>query len=128
VPERHFRRARPATEDIPWGSLDPSKCAPAVVEFARGAWTEVAINEYRAVASFCEVRVMGGGICTIQNASHPYCELRLAPIRIPARANQHPRLHDGEDPSAASSTIAFHDDKHVRTLREPPHDAMSTRH
>jgi len=53
--EHHFRKARPATETLPWGSLDPSRYDPAAVEFARGAWTEVAINEYRAVASFCEV-------------------------------------------------------------------------
>jgi hypothetical protein len=53
--ERHFRKARPATEELPWGSLDPAKYDPAAVEYARGAWTEVAINEYRAVASFCEV-------------------------------------------------------------------------
>jgi hypothetical protein len=53
--ERHFRKARPATEELPWGSLDPSKYHPAAVEFARASWTEVAINEYRAVASFCEV-------------------------------------------------------------------------
>jgi hypothetical protein len=53
--ERHFRKARPATEQLPWGSLAPSSYAPAAVEYARGAWTEVAINEYRAVASFCEV-------------------------------------------------------------------------
>jgi hypothetical protein len=53
--EHHFRKARPATERLPWGSLDPSKYDPAAVEYARGAWTEVAINEYRAVASFCEV-------------------------------------------------------------------------
>lgn len=53
--ERHFRKARPATEELPWGTLDASKYAPAAIEYARGAWTEVAINEYRAVASFCEV-------------------------------------------------------------------------
>jgi hypothetical protein len=53
--EHHFRKARPATEQLPWGTLDPSKYAPSAIEYARGAWTEVAINEYRAVASFCEV-------------------------------------------------------------------------
>jgi hypothetical protein len=53
--EHHFRRARPAIEDLPWGTLEPSKYAPAAVDYARGAWTEVAINEYRAVASFTEV-------------------------------------------------------------------------
>ncbi|MGO9837380.1 MAG: hypothetical protein ACLP1X_24580 [Polyangiaceae bacterium] len=51
----HFRKARPTTEELPWGTLVVSKYAPAAVERARGSWTEVAINEYRAVASFCEV-------------------------------------------------------------------------
>ncbi|MEO7113383.1 MAG: hypothetical protein ABI183_23290 [Polyangiaceae bacterium] len=53
--EHHFRRARPGTDDLPWGTVDVSKFAPSAVERARGSWTEVAINEYRAVASFTEV-------------------------------------------------------------------------
>jgi hypothetical protein len=53
--EHHFRKARPAIEELPWGTVVSSKHAPAAIEYARGAWTEVAINEYRAVASFCEV-------------------------------------------------------------------------
>jgi hypothetical protein len=53
--EHHFRKARPGTPDLPWGTLDPAKFSPAAVESARSSWTEVAINEYRAVASFCEV-------------------------------------------------------------------------
>lgn len=53
--EHHFRKARPGVEDLPWGTLDPTKFAPEAVEQARGSWTEVAINEYRAVASFSEV-------------------------------------------------------------------------
>jgi hypothetical protein len=53
--EHHFRKARPTTDELPWGSLEPSTFSPAAVEAARGSWTEVAINEYRAVASFCEV-------------------------------------------------------------------------
>jgi hypothetical protein len=55
VAEHHFRRVRPATDELPWGTLTASEHPPAAVEYARGAWTEVAINEYRAVASFCEV-------------------------------------------------------------------------
>jgi hypothetical protein len=55
VAEHHFRRARPGIEELPWGTLDPAKFAPGAVEQARGSWTEVAINEYRAVASFTEV-------------------------------------------------------------------------
>jgi hypothetical protein len=53
--EHHFRKARPVVDELPWGTLDPAKYAPAAVDYARGAWTEVAINEYRAVASFSEV-------------------------------------------------------------------------
>src|SRR5580700_5638257 len=55
APEHHFRAARPGTDDLPWGTLDPTRYSPKAVEYARGAWTEVAINEYRAVASFTEV-------------------------------------------------------------------------
>ena len=53
--ERHFRKARPGTDDLPWGTLDPAAFSPAAVEAARGSWTEVAINEYRAVAYFSHV-------------------------------------------------------------------------
>lgn len=53
--EHHFRKARPGTESIAWGTVDTSKFSPAALEMARASWTEVAINEYRAVASFSEV-------------------------------------------------------------------------
>ena len=53
--EHHFRRARPHTDELPWGTVDPSQYEPDAVERARGSWTEVAINEYRAIASFSEV-------------------------------------------------------------------------
>jgi hypothetical protein len=53
--EHHFRKARPAVEHLPWGTVDPTKYQPAAVDQARASWTEVAINEYRAVASFSEV-------------------------------------------------------------------------
>jgi hypothetical protein len=53
--ERHFRKVRPAVEELPWGTIVAADYSPAAVEYARGAWTEVAINEYRALASFCEV-------------------------------------------------------------------------
>jgi hypothetical protein len=55
VTEHHFRKVRPAAERLPWGTLDPSRYSPEAVERARASWTEVAINEYRAVASFSEV-------------------------------------------------------------------------
>jgi len=53
--EHYFRRVRPGVEELAWESLNPSDYAPAAVEYARGLWTEVALNEYRAVASFTEV-------------------------------------------------------------------------
>jgi hypothetical protein len=53
--EHHFRKARPSTEELPWGSVQIAEYAPSAVERARANWTEVAINEYRAVASFTEV-------------------------------------------------------------------------
>ncbi len=53
--EHHFRKMRPAGAELAWGTIHPSHYAPAAIEYARGAWTEVAINEYRAVASFCDV-------------------------------------------------------------------------
>jgi len=53
--EHYFRKMRPAVDDLPWGTVDTSRFEPRAVELARTAWTEVAINEYRAVASFTEV-------------------------------------------------------------------------
>ena len=53
--EHRFRKARPGVEELPWGTVDSSKYAPEAVNRARASWTEVAINEYRAVASFAEV-------------------------------------------------------------------------
>jgi hypothetical protein len=55
VSEHHFRRVRPAAEDLPWGTVALSDYSPAAIDYARGAWTEVAINEYRAIALFSEV-------------------------------------------------------------------------
>ncbi len=53
--EHCFRKARPSTESLPWGTVDTSKFSAAALDMARASWTEVAINEYRAVASFAEV-------------------------------------------------------------------------
>ena len=53
--EHRFRKIRPGTEDLPWGTLDTSTFHPNVLEAARGSWTEVAINEYRAIAAFSAV-------------------------------------------------------------------------
>jgi hypothetical protein len=53
--EHHFRKARPAANELPWGTLASTDYDPAAVVRARESWTEVAINEYRAAASFTEV-------------------------------------------------------------------------
>lgn len=53
--EHYFRKMRPAVDELPWGTVDTAAFEPRAVELARTAWTEVAINEYRAVASFGEV-------------------------------------------------------------------------
>ncbi len=53
--EHFFRRARPDAERVPWGTLDPSRYAPDLLAAVRTSWTEVSMNEYRAVASFAEV-------------------------------------------------------------------------
>jgi hypothetical protein len=53
--EHRFRSARPGIEDLPWGTLDVSEYSPAAVEYARGSWTDVAINEYRAIVGFSDV-------------------------------------------------------------------------
>jgi hypothetical protein len=53
--EHHFRRARPGLDALPWGTLRPSEYPPSLVDAARRSWTELAINEYRAVTAFAEV-------------------------------------------------------------------------
>jgi hypothetical protein len=53
--EHFFRRARPDVEKVPWGTIDTRRYAPELLEAVRASWTEVSMNEYRAVASFAEV-------------------------------------------------------------------------
>lgn len=53
--EHHYRRARPGLDDLPWETLDTSHYPPALLEGARRSWTEVAVNEYRAVIAFTHV-------------------------------------------------------------------------
>jgi len=50
--EHHFRRARPEIEELPWGTLEPSRYPTELVERARHLWTENIISEYRAIAAF----------------------------------------------------------------------------
>ena len=53
--EHFFRRARPDVHDVPWGTIDTSRYAPDLLAAVRASWTEVSLNEFRAVASFAEV-------------------------------------------------------------------------
>ncbi len=53
--EHYFRKVRPSVEELPWETIDTTKFDPRAVAFARISWTEVAINEYRAVSSMGEV-------------------------------------------------------------------------
>ncbi len=53
--EHRFRKARPGADDLPWGTVSLADYSPDAIEYARGSWTEVALNEYRAIGSFSEV-------------------------------------------------------------------------
>ena len=55
VAEKHFRKLRPATGELPWGTLEPARYPPLLVERARSMWTQIAISEYRAALSFGEI-------------------------------------------------------------------------
>jgi hypothetical protein len=49
--ERRYRRLRPEVENLPWGTLDPSKYSPEVLRAARATWTEAAFQEHRTGAA-----------------------------------------------------------------------------
>ncbi|MEO7109679.1 MAG: ferritin-like domain-containing protein, partial [Polyangiaceae bacterium] len=53
--EKHFRKLRPMDPEIPWGTLDPRKFPPVLVDRARISWTAIARSEYRAAAAFADV-------------------------------------------------------------------------
>lgn len=50
--ERAFRQVRPGVDAFPWGTLDPTRYAPRLVDRARVSWTEAAWNEYCTAAAF----------------------------------------------------------------------------
>jgi hypothetical protein len=54
VPEHHFRRARPASE-IDWQRLDPTPYRPEALRAAQKVWTDLALSEYAAIASFAQM-------------------------------------------------------------------------
>jgi hypothetical protein len=53
--EHHFRRARPGIDELPWGTVNVRALPPALVAAGQRAWTEVAVNEYRAAVLFTDV-------------------------------------------------------------------------
>lgn len=55
VAEHHFHRARPGAEQIPWHELDKSRYSDEALLAARSVWTDVALSEYAAIASFSQV-------------------------------------------------------------------------
>lgn len=55
VAEHHFRKVRPGVDEMPWGTLDPSRYPAALVDRARISWTEAAFNEYCTAAAFAEL-------------------------------------------------------------------------
>lgn len=50
--ERQFRARFPDTEQMPWGTLDVAEFAAEEVFAARRGWTDLALQEYSAAASF----------------------------------------------------------------------------
>jgi len=55
VAEHHFRRVRPLPTDIAWVTLDKSQYRPAALGCAQQVWTDLALSEYAAIASFAQV-------------------------------------------------------------------------
>lgn len=49
--ERRYRRARPDTEQMPWGTIDTGRFCPAQLIAARRTYTRAAFQEYRTGAS-----------------------------------------------------------------------------
>lgn len=55
VSEKYFRKVRPGVDELPWGTLDPSRYPPELVDRARISWTEAAYNEYCTASAFAEL-------------------------------------------------------------------------
>lgn len=55
VAERHFRKVRPGVDEMPWGTLEPSRYPAELVDRARISWTEAAYNEYCTASAFAEL-------------------------------------------------------------------------
>lgn len=52
--ERRYRKMRPEVDDLPWGTLDPSRFPPDLVLAARKSWTLAAYQEHRTGAACAE--------------------------------------------------------------------------
>jgi hypothetical protein len=46
IAEHHFRKIRPGTDELPWGTLELGALPPALRDRARVMWTTMARNEY----------------------------------------------------------------------------------
>jgi hypothetical protein len=55
VAEHHFRKARPFVDEMPWGTLDPSRYPAELVDKSRISWTEAAFNEYCTARAFADL-------------------------------------------------------------------------
>lgn len=55
VAEHYFRKVRPGVDDLPWGTLDPSRYPPDLVDKSRISWTEAAFNEYCTARAFTDL-------------------------------------------------------------------------
>jgi hypothetical protein len=55
VAEHHYRKARPGIDDFAWETLDPSRYKPKLLAAAQQVWTNLALSEYAAIASFAAV-------------------------------------------------------------------------
>jgi hypothetical protein len=55
VAEHQFRRVRPLPTDIAWDTLDKRRYRPEAIGCAQQVWTDLALSEYAAIASFAEV-------------------------------------------------------------------------
>jgi hypothetical protein len=49
--ERYFRGIRPDVDELPWGTLEPARYPPLLLDRARVSWTEAAWNEYCTAAA-----------------------------------------------------------------------------
>ncbi len=53
--EKYFRKIRPGTDDLPWGSLNLTAMPPAQLDRARVMWTTMARQEYFTAINFAQL-------------------------------------------------------------------------